>query len=182
VFAQQPPSSKFVDTYKRSSAAAAFLLLAGSALAQPPDWYAHREERFRGEEWRAHLFAEIREDLDHAQATTFGGRDEFRLARTKQKLNQLEVIATMQKLAADSRISPRDNEILNDDLQRLRARSCRTCFSLSMRAKLAAGAQCSHVSKVASAALRRFKDGGNGGFYWAGLRGWIRRDGALSSL
>jgi hypothetical protein len=32
------------------------------------------------------------------------------------------VIAAMQKVVADSRMSPRDNEMLNDDLQRLRDR------------------------------------------------------------
>ena len=123
------------NIFLRSSAVAAFLILSGTAFAQPPDWYAHREERFRGEEWRTHMFAEIREDLDHVQATTFGGRDEFRLVRTKQELNGLQndlaahryseakldgVIATMQRVVADNRMSPRERETLNDDLRRLR--------------------------------------------------------------
>lgn len=121
--------------FLRSTALAAFFVLAGIAVAQPPDWYAHREERFRGEQWRAHMFAEIREDLDHVQATTFGGRDEFRLVRTKQELNELQgdltahryseakldqVIGTMQRVVADNRMRPRDRDLLNDDLQRLR--------------------------------------------------------------
>jgi hypothetical protein len=121
--------------FLRSTALAAFLVLAGAALAQPPDWYAHREERFRGEQWRAHMFAEIREDLDHVQTTTFGGRDEFRLVRTKQELNELQgdlnahryseakldqVIGTLQRVVADNRMAPRERELLNDDLQRLR--------------------------------------------------------------
>jgi hypothetical protein len=123
------------NIFRRSAAVAAFLVLAGVALAQPPDWYAHREERFRGEQWRAHMFAEIREDLDHVQATTFSGRDEFRLVRTKQQLNELqadlaahryteakldEVIGTMQRVVADNRMRPRERDILNEDLQRLR--------------------------------------------------------------
>jgi hypothetical protein len=118
-----------------STAVTAFLMLAGIALAQPPDWYAHREERYRGEQWRGHMFAEVREDLDHVQAATFVGRDEFRLVRTKQELNELQsdltahrysqvkldqVIATMQRVVADNRMKPRDRDILNDDLQRLR--------------------------------------------------------------
>jgi hypothetical protein len=121
--------------FLRSSAAAAFLLLAGSALAQSPDWYEHREERFRGEEWRAHMFAEIREDLDHVHTTIFAGRDELRMVRTKQELNELQndlaahryteeklddVIAAMQKVVADNRMSSRDRDMLNDDLHRLR--------------------------------------------------------------
>lgn len=121
---------------RRSTAAAAFLILTGAALAQAPDWYEHREERFRGENWRAHMFAEVREDLDHVQSKTFPvGRDEFRLVRTKQQLDELqsdlaahryaepkldEVIGTLQKVVADNRMSPRDRDVLNDDLRRLR--------------------------------------------------------------
>jgi hypothetical protein len=121
---------------RKSTAAAAFLILAGAALAQAPDWYEHREERFRGENWRAHMFAEVKEDLDHVQSKTFPvGRDEFRLVRTKQQLDELqsdlaahryseakldEVIGTLQKVVADNRMSPRDRDVLNDDLRRLR--------------------------------------------------------------
>lgn len=120
---------------RSSTAAAAFLLLAGAALAQPPDWYQQREERYRGQNWRQHMFTEIKADLDHVQATTYGGRDEFRLVRTKQELDELqsdlaahryteakldEVIGTMQRVAADNRMSARDRAIVNDDLQRLR--------------------------------------------------------------
>ena len=121
---------------RSATAATAFLILAGAAMAQSPDWYEHREERFRGEGWRARMFTEIKEDLDHVQAKTFPvGRDEFRLVRTKQELDQLqgdlaahryteakldEVIGTLQKVVADNRMSGKDREILNDDLQRLR--------------------------------------------------------------
>jgi hypothetical protein len=123
------------NIFHRAGAAAAFLLLAGAALAQPPDWYAHREERFRDEHWRARLFAEVKEDLNHVQAATFSGRDEFRLARTKQELDELQgdlvsrrysqqkvddVVNAMQRVVADNRMSPRDREILNQDLQHLR--------------------------------------------------------------
>jgi len=122
--------------FLRSSSAAAFLVLAGVALAQPPDWYAHREERYRGEQWRARMFTEIHEDLNHVQSTTFSGpRDEYRLVRTKQELDQLQtdltahrydeakldqVIGTLQRVVADNRMSPRDRDLLKDDLSRLR--------------------------------------------------------------
>jgi hypothetical protein len=121
---------------QRTVAGAAFLLLAGAAVAQAPDWYEHREERWRGEQWRARMFAEVKEDLDHVQSKTFPiGRDEFRLVRTKQQLDELqndlaahryseakldEVIGTMQKVVADNRMSARDREVLNDDVRRLR--------------------------------------------------------------
>jgi len=120
---------------RNSIAATAFLVFAGAIVAQPPDWYAHREERFRGERWRGHMFAEIREDLDHVQATAFHRGDQYRIARAKEELNELqadleahryheakldEVIATISRAAADRRLDPRDRDLLNDDVQRLR--------------------------------------------------------------
>jgi hypothetical protein len=127
--------SKMRKTVRSFTAAAAFLILAGAALAQAPDWYHDREERFRGEHWRARMFTEIREDLNHVQSVTFGGRDEFRLVRTKQELNELqgdltarryneakldEVIGSLQRVVADNRMGPRDRDILNQDLEHLR--------------------------------------------------------------
>lgn len=120
----------------RVAAAAGFLFATGVAVAQPPDWYAHREERYRGEEWRARMFSEVKEDLDHVQSKTFPiGRDQYRIVRTKQELDELQsdlaahrfnqqkvndVINTLQKVVADNRMSARDRDILNDDLQRVR--------------------------------------------------------------
>ena len=82
------------------------------------------------------MFTEVKEDLDHVQSKTFPvGRDEYRIVRTKQELDELqgeltahryseqkldEVIATLQRVVADNRMSPRDRDVLNDDLQRLR--------------------------------------------------------------
>ncbi|MEI9976864.1 MAG: hypothetical protein WDO73_35340 [Ignavibacteriota bacterium] len=81
------------------------------------------------------MFAEVREDLDHVQTATFSGRDEYRLVRTKQELNELQgdlaahrftgakvddVINSLQRVVADNRMTPRDREVLNDDLRHLR--------------------------------------------------------------
>ncbi|HLW77292.1 MAG TPA: hypothetical protein VKS01_09900 [Bryobacteraceae bacterium] len=98
-------------------------------------FYRDRDEAFRGD-WHARLFERVRQDLDHAQAGTFPiGTDEFRLVRTKQELNQLQsawtsgnfdrhdlddVINAMQRVVADNRLSGRDRDMLNDDLNRLR--------------------------------------------------------------
>jgi hypothetical protein len=95
-----------------------------------------REEAFRGDAWKRRLFARVREDLDHVQAETFPfGSDEFRLVRAKQELDQLQdllargrydrrelddVLMALGKVVADNRLAPRDREILNDDLNRLR--------------------------------------------------------------
>ena len=120
---------------RNTAAAAAFLLIAGAAMAQG-DWYGHRDERWRGDQWRHRMFSEVKEDLDHVQSKTFPiGRDEYRIVRTKQELDELqsdlnahryhqekldEVIGTMQRVVADNRMSQRDRDILSQDLQHLR--------------------------------------------------------------
>src|SRR5437870_3758986 len=71
-------------------ASTAFLVFAGASVAQPPDWYHQREERYRGERWRSRLFNEVREDLDHVQANAFTGRDEYNIVRTKRELDELQ--------------------------------------------------------------------------------------------
>jgi hypothetical protein len=122
-------------TVRSFTAAAAFLILAGAAVAQAPDWYHNREERFRGEHWRARMFTEIKEDLNHVQSVTFTGRDEYRIVRTKQELDELqgdlvarryheqkldEVIGSLQRVVADNRMAARERDILNEDLEHLR--------------------------------------------------------------
>ena len=120
---------------RNTLAAAALLVFAGGVYAQHDDWYASREGRWHGEGWRMRLFSHVREDLDHVQSVTFGGRDQYRLTRTKEELNELqgklehheydqgkldEVIASLQRVASDNHMAPRDREMLNDDLSRLR--------------------------------------------------------------
>ena len=63
----------------------------------PPDrrdgdaYYREREAWFRGENWRGHFFERVRQDLEHAESMTFPvSRDEFRIARTKQELDELQ--------------------------------------------------------------------------------------------
>ena len=40
---------------------AAFVTLSGAAQ----DWYADRDTRYQGEQWRSQLFTQVRSDLDH---------------------------------------------------------------------------------------------------------------------
>ena len=105
-----------------------------TAVAQ--DWYHDRDSRFRGEHWRGHLFEHVRVDLDHVGSAVWAaGRERARLERTKQELAELQgklehgrydqgelndVIDSMRKSANDERLSPRDREVLHDDLNRLR--------------------------------------------------------------
>lgn len=100
------------------------------------DWYQTRESFYHAEHWRGHVFERVRDDVEHVQTTAFsGGRDEFRLARTRQQLDELQgklaagqydepelgdVVHTLQKVVDSNRLSDRDREILSDDVSRLR--------------------------------------------------------------
>jgi hypothetical protein len=132
---------------QKSLAVASLLAFMGAAGAQDRDrdrdrnrdydWYHQdRDDRYRDDRWRSRLFWQVREDLEHVQTATFPfGRDQYRLTRTKQELNELqdklaagrydereldEVIGAMQRVVADNRLSPRDRDVLSDDLRRLR--------------------------------------------------------------
>lgn len=99
-------------------------------------YHRDRDDRFRGEDMRQRFFARIREDLEHVQSGTFPfGADQYRLARTKQELEEMqgklaagrydqreldEVIGAMSQVVRDNRLSGRDRDVLNDDLNRLR--------------------------------------------------------------
>lgn len=99
-------------------------------------WYQSRESFFREQHWKAHLFQRVREDLDQVQTTAFpGGRDEFRIVRTKQELGELQtkladnrydqpqlddVISGLQRVIDSNKLSSRDRDMLADDVSRLR--------------------------------------------------------------
>jgi hypothetical protein len=99
-------------------------------------YHQGRDDRFRGEDLRQRFFERIREDLDHVAAGAFpSGGDQYRLARTRQELDELqgklaagrydqreldEVIGAMDRVVRDNRLSYRDRDILGDDLNRLR--------------------------------------------------------------
>ena len=92
--------------------------------ARDPDW------------WRNRLFDRVREDIDHIQSMTrIFSADQFRLARTKQELNELQskaasgqpddrqlddVINALQRVVADNRLSEHDRNMLSDDMNRMR--------------------------------------------------------------
>jgi len=63
--------------------------LAFSAAAQ--DWYHDREERFRGEEWRPHIFMYVRTDLENIwSANRASDKERKRLERTKEELTKMQ--------------------------------------------------------------------------------------------
>lgn len=97
-------------------------------------YHSERDEAFRGQDWRAHLFVRIREDLDHVQAVSFPGGDQYRIERARRELNQLQdlqdqgrynrrqlddVVMALGRVVADNRLAARDRDLLNDDLRRL---------------------------------------------------------------
>ena len=107
--------------------------LALSAIAQ--DWYHEREGRFRGEEWRRHLFTHVRADLEHVWAARAADRERKRLDTTEQELTKMQadldqgrwdngilsdVIDSIRKSSNDERLAPRDRDVLADDVRRLK--------------------------------------------------------------
>lgn len=109
-------------------------VLAAGAVAQ--DWYHAREERYRGEEWRAHIFDYVRTDIEQVWSS-FQAKDKerARLDKTKEELYKMQtdlnqgrfdngllndVIDSLGKSSNDDRLAPRDREILADDLVRLK--------------------------------------------------------------
>jgi hypothetical protein len=122
-------------------AAGACLLVFGASMGMAQDrdrdsWYQSREAFFHEQHWKAHLFQRVREDLDRVQSTTFpGSGDEYRIARTKGELGELQaklaenrfdepqlddVIAGLQRVIDSNKLSPRDRDMLADDQSRLR--------------------------------------------------------------
>ncbi len=105
-----------------------------SVFAQ--DWYHDRDERFRGEEWRRHVFTYVKNDLDHIwSAFHASDRERTRLERTKDELTKMQidldqgrwdngllndVIDSIRKSSNDERLSQRDREVLADDVIRLK--------------------------------------------------------------
>ena len=91
----------------------------------------NRDENF----WKGRLFDRIRDDIDRAQSNTpTFSSDEFRLARVKQELNELQrdastgrfenkdlddVMNALHRVVADNRMPERDRKLLSDDLDRL---------------------------------------------------------------
>jgi hypothetical protein len=108
--------------------------LAFSAFGQ--DWYHEREERFQGDQWRPHVFIQVRTDLEHVWSVfQASSKEQKRLERTKEELTKMQadldegrfdngvlndVIDSMRKSANDQRLAPRDREVVADDLMRLK--------------------------------------------------------------
>ena len=111
------------------------IIAAGAFTALAQDWYHDREERFRGEEWRLHLFAHVKTDLEHVWSGRAAEREMTRLAKTQEELTRMQadldqgrwdngflndVIDSIRKSSNDERLEPRDRDVLADDVRRLK--------------------------------------------------------------
>jgi hypothetical protein len=109
------------------------MALAWTAAAQ--DWYKEREERYRGDQWRPHIFTQVRTDLDHVWSGRAADRERERLQKTEEELTKMQadldqgrwdngilndVIDSIRKSSDDQRLAPRDRDVLADDLRRLK--------------------------------------------------------------
>ena len=125
---------KGIYTMKQFLKASLMMLAFFGLNAAAQDWYHDRDLRFRGEEWRAHLFEHVRMDLDHVESVTGGWRDRQRLDRTRHQLDDLqyklhnrvydehelnEVIRDLGRVVTENRMGPRERDILNDDRRRM---------------------------------------------------------------
>ena len=109
---------------------------AGPGGRDPDVFYRNRDEWLRSQNWRGQLFQRVRQDVEYVQSVTFpGSGDQFRLASTLKELDELQgklaagrydeeelddVIAALQRVVRDNRLSGRDRDLLSDDLNRLR--------------------------------------------------------------
>jgi hypothetical protein len=110
-----------------------------AAVAQDRDSDAYHQDRdayFHGDNWHMRIFDRVREDLQHVQSVTWpGGGDQYRIDKTMDELNDLQgklanrvydeteldrVIDQLGRVASYNRMAPRERDVLNDDVARLR--------------------------------------------------------------
>lgn len=109
----------------------------GQGYGAPPPPPPPQDGRYRGPEDRfARLFERVRADLSQARNGFRKGNDEYRLDRTFQQLDNLQrdyargnfnraqlddVIDALRRVVNDNRLSRRDKDNLNADLEDLRS-------------------------------------------------------------
>jgi hypothetical protein len=111
------------------------ILASVTSIAFAQDWYRDRDARYYGDQWRPHVFTYVRQDLDHIwSARNASEKENARIDRTKEELTRMQadldqgrfdngllndVIDSLKKSADDERLSSRDRDVLNDDVNRL---------------------------------------------------------------
>jgi hypothetical protein len=119
----------------KQSMTAVVILASITSIAFAQDWYHDRDQRYQGDQWRSQVFSYVGQDLDHIwSARGASEKENTRLNRTKDELTKMQadldqgrfdngllndVIDSLKKSADDHRLSPRDRDVLNDDVNRL---------------------------------------------------------------
>lgn len=99
------------------------------------DWYHNRDTYFHNQRWYTHVFARVRDDLDHIYTVgAASDKEQRRIERTKEELTALQakqdqgvwdngtvndVIDSLRKSANDDRLGPRDRQVLAADAERI---------------------------------------------------------------
>jgi cell shape-determining protein MreC len=112
------------------------ILAAFSFSASAQDWHQQRKEQIgNAEQWRLHLFAHVREDLDHVWAGVAKDKELERLTKTEDELTKMQadldqtrwdngllndVIDSISKSSNDTRLQAADRTVLSDDVRRLK--------------------------------------------------------------
>src|SRR6516164_8647892 len=111
------------------------ILVSMTSIAFAQEWYHDRDERYHGDQCRPQVFSYVRQDLEHIwSARNASEKENARLERTKEELTKMQadldqgrfdngllndVIDSLRKSANDERLSPRDRDVLHDDINRL---------------------------------------------------------------
>ena len=124
-----------------SMAGVGLLVFSLTAMAQdrPRDddsYHSGRDAYFHGQNWHMRMFERVKDDVEHVREVTWpSGGDTYRLDRTIGELNELQgkfanhdyderelddVIEALGRVASYNRMNPRDRDILDDDVTRLR--------------------------------------------------------------
>jgi hypothetical protein len=105
-------------------------LFGVAANAQYQPRYGDRDYD-RDDRYRADLFERVRADLDRAASYAYWNEgDRHRIGKVREELGEFQrsgsrhelndAIGALQKVVNDNRISPRDRDVLADDLYRMR--------------------------------------------------------------
>ena len=113
-----------------------FVIAAMALTALAQDWYHDRDQRYQGDDWRPHIFDNVRTDLEHVwSAYQAKDRERVRLDKTKEELYKMQVdlgqgrfdngllndvIDSLRKSSNDDLLATRDKEVMADDLVRLK--------------------------------------------------------------
>ena len=126
-----------------STAGIGLLVFSLGAMAQgrgpgqdEDPFHSDRDAYFHGEHWHARLFERVKKDVEHVRSTAWPhGGDKFRLDKTIAELDELQgkfskhvyddseldrVINTLGRVASYNQMPPRERQIIDNDVTRLR--------------------------------------------------------------